>query len=203
MPAAAILGTLRSYLQTLGDSRAAEFVSAVDWQAPERQLAPNGLACLRYLDRAVEIAPAAERPLVELLAENRALLRWGQTYTAADFGERFIDNYGWLELFGTRGHFENGHVAAGFLILGPDLLYPDHHHVAEELYVPLTSGTEWRKGEGGFVRRPAGAVIHHPSNVNHAMRTGPEPLVALYIWRGGPLAQKSTVTANQTSPAGK
>ncbi|HEY4193145.1 MAG TPA: dimethylsulfonioproprionate lyase family protein, partial [Mesorhizobium sp.] len=90
--------------------------------------------------------------------------------------------------------FVNETVAGGFLILGPEIVYPDHHHVAEEIYVPLTGGTEWRMGEGGFVARRAGEVIHHASNVNHAMRTGSEPLLALYIWRGGPLAQKSTVT---------
>ena len=45
-------------------------------------------------------------------------------------------------------------------------------------------------GEGAFRSREAGEVIHHASNVNHAMRTGEEPLLALYIWRGGPLAQK-------------
>ena len=119
----------------------------------------------------------------------------GRPTPTADFGQNFIDNYGWMELFGTRGHFDSDKIAAGFLILGPDIVYPDHHHVAEELYVPLTGGTEWRKGEGGFTVRPAGEVIHHPSNVSHAMRTGAEPLVALYLWRGGPLAQKSTIVA--------
>ena len=127
------------------------------------------------------------------MARHRETLHWGQTYTTADFGQGFIDNYGWVELFGTRGHFANDRIAAGFLILGPDIVYPDHHHVAEELYVPLTEGTEWRKGEGAFVVRAAGAIIHHPSDVSHAMRTGAEPLVALYLWRGGPLAQKPTI----------
>ena len=51
------------------------------------------------------------------------------------------------------------------------------------------------QGRGRFRRRAAGEVIHHPSNVSHAMRTGDEPLVALYLWRGGPLAQKSTIVA--------
>ena len=50
-------------------------------------------------------------------------------------------------------------------------------------------------GRGRFPRsaRPARS-IHHASNVSHAMRTGNEPLLALYLWRGGPLAQKSTIT---------
>jgi hypothetical protein len=42
--------------------------------------------------------------------------------------------------------------------------------------------------------RTAGEVVHHASNVNHAMRTVKDPLLALYIWRGGPLAAKSNIT---------
>ncbi|TJW53286.1 MAG: transcriptional regulator [Mesorhizobium sp.] len=121
----------------------------------------------------------------------------GADLQEADLGKTFIDNYGWLEVFGTRGHFVNDEVAAGLLILGPDIVYPDHHHVAEEIYIPLTGGTQWRMGEGDFRRREAGEVIHHASDVSHAMRTGKEPLLALYIWRGGPLTAKSTISGSQ------
>ncbi|TIV69427.1 MAG: transcriptional regulator [Mesorhizobium sp.] len=168
-------------------------VARIDWDMPVRSLDPRWLDCLRHLDRIAEIAPQHVRPLARFVADHRDELRWGQTYTASDFGRAFIDNYGWLEVFGTRGHFVNDDVAAGLLILGPGIVYPDHHHIAEEIYIPLTGGTEWRMGEGGFHVREAGEVIHHASNVSHAMRTGKEPLMALYIWRGGPLAQKSTI----------
>ncbi|RWE04392.1 MAG: transcriptional regulator [Mesorhizobium sp.] len=168
-------------------------VARIDWDMPVRSLDPRWLDCLRHLDRIAEIAPQDFRPLARFVADHRDELRWGQTYTASDFGRAFIDNYGWLEVFGTRGHFVNDDVAAGLLILGPGIVYPDHHHIAEEIYIPLTGGTEWRMGEGGFHVREAGEVIHHASNVSHAMRTGKEPLMALYIWRGGPLAQKSTI----------
>ncbi len=121
----------------------------------------------------------------------------GQTYTAADFGQNFIDNYGWLEVFGTRGHFVNDAIAGGFLILGPGIDYPDHHHVAEEIYIPLTGGTEWRMGDGAIARARLARSSTMPSNVNHAMRTGDEPLLALYLWRGGPLAQRSIIRRGQ------
>jgi hypothetical protein len=197
-PAAQLLSAFHTYLEPMDDEIVRDFIAGIDWKTPERVLEPNSLACLAHLDRAIEIARPAERPLLALLADNRHAFRWGQTYTTADFGERFIQNYGWVELVGTRGHFANDNIAAGFLVLGPDIVYPDHHHIAEELYVPLTGGTEWRKGEGAFVIRTAGEVIHHPSNVGHAMRTGAEPLVALYLWRGGPLAQKSTIIGSVT-----
>jgi mannose-6-phosphate isomerase-like protein (cupin superfamily) len=188
-----LLDSFHGYLDTVDSALVRDAVARIEWNMPARALAPHALPCLAQLDRIVELAPASAIPLMKLLAERQGDLRWGQTYSVSDFGQTFIENYGWLEVFGTRGHFVNDEVAAGLLILGPDLVYPDHHHIAEEIYIPLTGGTEWHKGGSGFRVREAGEVIHHPSNVSHAMRTGKEPLLALYLWRGGPLAQKSTI----------
>ncbi|MBZ9753752.1 transcriptional regulator [Mesorhizobium sp. ESP6-5] len=197
-----LLEKFHAYLASVDDALVRDAVARTGWDMPARKLEPHALGCLRHLDRGAGLAPPDARPLVRLLAEQRNELHWGQTYTEADFGRAFIDNYGWLEIFGTRGHFVNEEAAAGLLILGPGIVYPDHHHVAEEIYIPLTGGTEWRMGESGFRRREAGEVVHHASNVNHAMRTGKEPLLALYIWRGGPLAQKSTITGTATQVRG-
>ncbi|MER9970578.1 dimethylsulfonioproprionate lyase family protein [Mesorhizobium sp. M0060] len=189
-----LLGRFHAYLETVDDGLVRDAVARIGWDMPGRPLEPHALPCLVQLDRIVELAPAVAKPLARLVAERRGDLRWGQTYSEADFGATFMENYGWLEVFGTRGHFVNDEVAAGLLILGPDIVYPDHHHVAEEIYIPLTGATEWRMGDGGFRVRAAGEVIHHAPDVSHAMRTGKEPLLALYLWRGGPLAAKSTIT---------
>ncbi|RWL48049.1 MAG: transcriptional regulator [Mesorhizobium sp.] len=188
-----LLERFHVYLAGVDNDLAADKVARISWDMPARPLEPRALGCLGYLDRIAELAPADAKPLTRLVADHRDELRWGQTYTAADFGQGFVDNYGWLEVFGSRGHFVNNEVAGGLLILGPNIVYPDHHHIAEEIYIPLTGGTAWRMGEGNFHIRDAGEVIHHASNVNHAMRTGEDPLMALYLWRGGPLAQKSTI----------
>lgn len=191
--AASLLRGFRGYLAEMSDRVPPRFMAGIDEPMAERVLAPNRLPCLGHLDRIRQLAPEPGKALVAMLAQDRDRLNWGQSYTAADFGQNFIDNYGWLEVFGARGHFVHDEIAAGFLILGPHVHYPDHHHIAEEIYIPLTDGTEWRKGDGGFAPRGAGEVIHHPSNVNHAMRTGDEPLLAIYLWRGGPLAQRSVI----------
>lgn len=188
-----LFGHFRAFLKGRG-ALVDGFVAAIDADPVERKLAPSSLPCLTYLPRAAAITGGGAEALAAFLAEHAGALRWAQTYTEADFGRDFLDRYGWTELTGTRGHFASDTVAAGFLLLGPGVTYPDHHHVAEEIYIPLTPATEWRKGNGAFVARAAGETIHHPSNVSHAMRTGAEPLLALYLWRGGPLAQKSTVT---------
>lgn len=189
-----LLNAFRCYLLRVDAAIVRDFVGDLGWEMPERKLHANSLACLRHLSHAVELASPDERELTMRLAHQAGALRWGQTYTEADFGRHFIDNYGWMELFGTRGHFRNERIAAGFLILGPGIVYPDHHHIADEVYIPLTGAAEWRMGDGDFRRRRGGEVIHHASSVNHAMRTGREPLLALYLWRGGDLAQKSSFT---------
>ncbi len=189
-----LLSGMRRFLAGFGGEPVARFTRAIDWSMPARDLAPRGLPCLVHLARATGLADDRSRPLTQFLRDHAGEFHWGQTYTSADFGQNFMDNYGWLEVFGTRGHFENAEVAGGFLILGPGIEYPDHHHVAEEIYIPLTGGTEWRMGDGAWQQRTAGEVIHHASNVSHAMRTGAEPLLALYLWRGGPLAARSTIS---------
>lgn len=190
-----LLAAFRTFWDGVDDALVRDAVGRIDREMPERPLTPHALSALRHLDRLAGTAMPAARPLVELLAGNRNRFRWGQTYTAEDFGQGFVDNYGWLEVFGTRGHFIHGEIAAGVLLLGPHIVYPDHHHVAEEIYIPLTGGTEWRMGGEAFRLRAAGEVVHHASNVSHAMRTGDDPLLAAYLWRGGPLDQKSTIAA--------
>lgn len=191
-----MLAALRSFLDPLrSDALAGPFLAGFCWDMEPRVLPPAPLPCLEHLARAALAAGAQSRPLANLLAEIGPSLHWGRTYTAQDFGARFMDNYGWTEIFGTRGHFSNGRVAGGFLLLGPGVTYPDHHHEAEEIYVPLTGGSRWKMAGGEFRQRRAGEVIHHASNVSHAMRTDDEPLLALYLWRGGPLAQRSIIDA--------
>lgn len=189
-----LLAETRAFLAECGPL-VGDFIAPWAMELPERALGATSLPCLCHLDAcaaSAEGVPGEE--LARLLADRGQRLHWGQTYTASDFGQDFIDNYGWLELVGTRGHFVDDKIACGFLLLGPDVHYPDHHHEAEEIYIPLTGGALWRKGDGEFVARGAGEVIHHSSNVNHAMKTGDDPLLALYLWRGGPLAARSTIT---------
>jgi hypothetical protein len=189
-----LLARFRTYLQWLEGNELLRFTAGFNWDMKERELVPSVLPVVDYLDEAVPNAGSAEKDLLAGLNAAGASLHWGQTYGAGDFGNNFLERYGWVELFGTRGHFESDEMAGGFLMLGPDIHYPDHHHVAEEIYIPLTQGSMWSKDGGAFQPRTTGELIHHPSDIRHAMQTRTEPLVALYLWRGGPLAQKSKIS---------
>jgi hypothetical protein len=117
---------------------------------------------------------------------------WSQNpnYRAAPPNAAFLDNYGYLECAGPDAPVRTVSLRVGLLLLGPDTLYPPHHHPAEEVYLPLGRGRWLREGVG-WQELPAGAVIHHPPMCLHATQSGAEPLAAIYLWRGdiGPAAR--------------
>lgn len=192
-----LLAGFRYHLASRNHPQLAPFTTGFDWEMTERSLAPKTLPVVADLQAAVASADIGEMPCATLLSRAADRLHWGQTYGSGDFGDEFLAGYGWVELFGTRGHFASDVMAGGFLLLGPKIHYPDHHHVAEEIYIPLTPGSLWSKDGSDFVAREAGELIHHPSNIRHAMQTNDQPLIALYLWRGGPLAQKSVISGRQ------
>ena len=159
-----------------------------------RPQAERSLPVVAALEGLSRHAAPETRALVEGVAALAGDLDWRQTYTSADFGERFLQNYGWSEWIGKRGAFESDAIACGVLLLGRDTEYPAHSHEAEELYLPLAGHAWWRAAQSGWLLRPPGQWIHHPSWTTHAMRTEGEPLLAAYVWRAGDLTAKSRIT---------
>lgn len=154
---------------------------------------PRLLPVCRWLPDAVALAGADLGHLVALVAEEANQLEWRQTYSAGDFGADFLDRYGWTELIGQRGPIPSESVAAGVLLLGPEVEYPSHSHEAVELYLPLAGTALWKRGTGEFRAVAPGEAIRHESWEPHTMRTQSEPLVASYVWRGGDLQAKSRI----------
>ena len=70
----------------------------------------------------------------------------------------------------------------GLLLMGPNILYPRHHHVAREVYYVISGTADWMRGDEDWAPRAPGSAIYHPSEVPHATRTGPEPLLAVASW---------------------
>lgn len=173
-----------------GVPEAAAFLA--DWpEGGERRAQETGmLPVCRWLE-GMAVGPAGG--LAGELARGAAALEWRQTYGTADFGAGFLERYGWTEVVGLRGPIPSTRVAAGFLLLGPEVTYPPHAHEAAEVYLPLSGVAWWQQGDGDFAQVPVGQAIWHAPWVPHAMRTGAEPLLALYLWRGGDLAAKSVI----------
>ena len=189
---APLVNLLRQLLET-ADTEAEAFIR--DWprELVTRPVVARSLPVVAALLGQSRFAAPGTRALVDGIAALAGELDWRQTYTEADFGQRFLDNYGWSEWIGERGAFVSDEIACGVLLLGPDTEYPAHSHEAEELYLPLAGCALWRAGASDWRLRAPGERIHHPSWTVHAMRTAREPLLAAYIWRAGDLSAKSRI----------
>ncbi len=186
---------VRAYLDGLRHDRLGAFLA--DWPTEievSRELAPQALPALDWMPQAMQATHADTEPLVRQLLAAQGHLCWKQTYVAEDFGADFLERYGFLELIGLRGPVASDRIACGVLMLGPHLSYPSHRHEAAEFYVPLTGPAWWQCGpDDNWVFRQSSEPIYHFSWMPHAMQTEAAPLLALYLWRGGPLAQKSKI----------
>ena len=153
--------------------------------------APPQLPVLRWI---ADIAPDDQGIGATVLADlgrHARSLAWRQTYTADEVSDEFLRNYGYTEILGPAAPIAARRIACGFLLLGPDTLYPLHRHEAEEVYVPLSGTARWIQGDGIWRERPPGTVIYHASEEPHATHTGARPLLALYIWRSRQLNQRA------------
>ncbi|MBV8741569.1 MAG: hypothetical protein JOZ12_07260 [Sinobacteraceae bacterium] len=146
--------------------------------------APATLPVLGWLAGMPGRAVPVTAPLVRALESTATQLRWSQTYRLPEVPESFLQNYGWAEVIGLTGPVPGERLAAGFLMLGPHTHYPSHHHMAEELYVPLAGRALWQQGSRLWTERAPGELVHHHADELHAMRTTEQPLLALYVWRG-------------------
>lgn len=190
------LGRLVHILHELLETAGAEAEAFIrDWPQDliSRPLAARSLPVVSSLQGLSRFAAPQTRALVDAISALSGDFDWRQTYSKADFGARFLDNYGFSEWIGERGAFVSDRVACGVLMLGPETEYPAHSHEAEELYLPLAGNAWWRSGESDWRLRAPGTWIHHPSWTVHAMRTAREPLLAAYVWRAGDLSAKSRI----------
>lgn len=184
-----LLDALHTYLQSLHNSELVPIMAAWPERRSARPLVAATLPVLRYWGDVIRQAPPESRPLmvhVEALVNS---LAWRQTYAASQVHGGFLDRYGYAELVGLSGPVPSEQLAIGVLMLGPGVLYPRHRHEADEVYIPLSGRAQWQQGDAEWRRVEPGTVLHHASDVPHAMRTDNEPLLALYVWRSQQLDQ--------------
>ena len=185
-----LLEHFRSYVMARPEPVITQWFDGFDWNLEERELPPLPLDPVRHLPEVVAHAGGNELALTRAFVDAASDLCWMRSYTPEDFGQYFFDNYAHVELIGTKGHFASEKIAAGLVLYGPQVDYPDHWHVAEEVYIPMTGNGEWSSGGEPHRIRAAGDFIFHTTNLPHAIRCGQTPMLALWIWRGGDLAQK-------------
>ena len=185
-----LLDAWRDYLSMRPEPVVEDWFGRFDWNLSERDLPTEKLHAVRHLADCAPHVGKAETRLANCFLEYADRLNWMQMYGPEEFGRYFTDNYAHVELLGTRGHFVSDEIAGGIVLYGPQVDYPNHWHVAEEIYIPLTGNGLWSSDNADYVRQAAGTFIFHESNMPHATKCEDTPLLALWVWRGGDLAQK-------------
>ncbi|WP_371226878.1 dimethylsulfonioproprionate lyase family protein [Roseovarius sp. 2305UL8-3] len=184
--------------------------AAQDWQAALPEMAaftpwPNDL---RYVPRAPHALPHLDvlhsnpgtttetgLPLRDAVLSAAPFLEWRHTYTEAEVGRHYLDNFGWFELAGPEGHFETHQARVTFGYWGPGLFYPRHQHGPEELY-SIVSGRAIFHADGETDAEIAAQGTRlHQSNQPHAMTTTDDPILTMVLWRGAGLAESPRMSA--------
>ena len=190
-PADDLLAQARVLLTNLHAHDLSPFLEEWPSASERRSVPPSSVPVLRWLPHVQQSASTLSVPLVNALVASATSLAWRRSYSLATAGAQFYENYGWTEFAGLTGPVPSKHLACGVLLLGPHVTYPPHRHEAEEIYVPLAGTAAWKHGNDRWRERLPGSVIHHARYESHAMQTGEEPLLALYLWRSENLGQKS------------
>lgn len=163
----------------------------LDLNQPDRNLSARSLPVLTFLSQMEVNAPLSNQTFISRLNRIKAALHFNQTYSVEDFGSEFLQQYGWIKFLGPDAYWHSDDLSSGLVLLGDNISYPKHWHEAEELYFPLSGSGEWYHEDYGWKTKSPGDRIFHASNIKHSVRTNGQPLLLLYIWRGGDLAQKS------------
>ena len=136
----------------------------------------------RHLSSAIENARAAPdiAPLVEAFAALEPELAWVRRAGSEALGERFHDGHANAWLIGPTGLEQRSDVLVGTSLVAPGVRYIDHRHPPEEIYIVMSEG-EWYREDRGWHAPGVGGIVYNPPNVMHAMRAGPDPLLALWL----------------------
>ena len=164
------------------------FTALEEPSAPAAQPGSDRLPVCRHLEPALETARLQPDPigaLADAFAAIEPRLDWKIRAGAEAQGEQFLNSHANATIVGSEGLEKRQDVWIGVSLLAPHTRYPDHRHPPEEVYVVL-SGGEWRQGSGGWHEPGIGGLVHNPPNIVHAMRSGEQPLLALWLlWKGG------------------
>lgn len=164
---------------------------ALEAERPSTPPEPASLPVCALLDDALdEVATSASQEHSSLIEHAQALhalspqLAWWRRPDAGQPGEPFADGHANATVIGQGGLEERDDVWIGISLMAPGLRYPEHHHPPEEVYLVLSSG-HWQQDGGAWHEPGVGGLVHNPSDVLHAMRSGSKPLLAVWcLWKG-------------------
>jgi mannose-6-phosphate isomerase-like protein (cupin superfamily) len=126
---------------------------------------------------------ASQHPLAKALLAAQAFVPWGVNPVADRMTGEAAAVIAVSTLMGPDGPILSPDYRLGLVYMAPFSYYGLHNHDADETYVLIAGAARWTAGDDICVRE-AGSMVHHPSHMGHAFRTGPDGFVALWRWSG-------------------
>jgi quercetin dioxygenase-like cupin family protein len=125
----------------------------------------------------------SDHPAATAVRDACDLLPWGSNPVEGNTEAEIAAMISVATLMGPEGPIPAPDVRLGLVYMRPDCYYPLHIHDADETYVILAGQALWTAGDD--VRtRGVGDMVHHPSLMPHAFRTGSDGFLALWRWSG-------------------
>lgn len=133
------------------------------------------------LDQGIRtVLASSDHPAARAALKAHDLLPWGSNPVEGNTESSIAAMISVATLLGPEGPIPAPDVRLGLVYMRPESYYPLHLHDADETYAIIAGQALWTAGDDVRMRG-AGDMIHHPSLMPHAFRTGPEGFLA--IWR--------------------
>lgn len=122
-------------------------------------------------------------PAARLIHDAHRWLPWQDSPIAAQQPDQLRAIKSVVTLLGPSAPIPSQTLLFGLFYQAPHAYYPLHAHNAAETYTVLAGTALWQAGDHRFPTT-IGNPIHHPPNLPHAMRAGPDGFLALWRWSG-------------------
>ena len=137
-----------------------------------------------HLDAGIRsVLTGSDHPAARSVLRAQTLLPWGSNPVENNTEEGIAAMISVATLMGPDGPIPAPDVRLGLVYMRPESYYPLHLHDADETYAIIAGQALWTAGDD-IRMREAGDVIHHPSLMPHAFRTGSQGFLAIWRWSG-------------------
>ena len=114
-----------------------------------------------------------------------------EIYRGLNWYQSAKSNSPYTQIVGPSCRIAREDFRLGLLLLPENIVYPNHQHSPDEVYIVLAGSGEWSLNRGAFENKTVGNIIDIPSMTIHAMRTSTTPALMLWSWTGDDISSDS------------
>ena len=114
-----------------------------------------------------------------------------EIYRGLDWYQSAKSNSPYTQIVGPSSLIDREDFRLGLFLLPENIVYPNHQHSPDEVYIVLAGSGEWSLNRGTFENKTVGNIIDIPSMTIHAMRTSATPALMLWSWTGDDISPDS------------